>query len=228
VAVDFGDASDRALQVGGVVAAAFGARLRAIHAERFEPPPYFTMEQIERLESERQMAQSAANEHLARHAAKVSMQPTESIVLDEPPVEAILDAAAAADLIVVGTHGRRGPGRWWLGSVAERVVRAATIPVLVTRAATTAPGTVFDRVVLVHDGHDGREEARSCAERLAGIAGGSLVEAGPVAQCDVNVIHQATLVVMAARTDRPSWGVSDPVTRVLGGCQQPVLFIPVR
>jgi Universal stress protein family len=25
-----------------------------------------------------------------------------------------------ADLIVAGTHGRRGPGRWWLGSVAER------------------------------------------------------------------------------------------------------------
>ena len=53
VAVDFGDASARALAIGGVVASAFGARLRALHAERFEPPPYFTLEQIAGLEAER-------------------------------------------------------------------------------------------------------------------------------------------------------------------------------
>ena len=34
------------------------------------------------------------------------------------------------DLIVMGTHGRAGVDRWILGSVAERVVRASTIPVL--------------------------------------------------------------------------------------------------
>ncbi len=51
VAVDFGEASARALALAGVVASAFGARLRALHAERFEPPPYFTIEQIGRLEA---------------------------------------------------------------------------------------------------------------------------------------------------------------------------------
>jgi Universal stress protein family len=52
VAVDFGDASARALAIAGVVASAFDARLRALHAERFEPPPYFTIEQIARLEDD--------------------------------------------------------------------------------------------------------------------------------------------------------------------------------
>lgn len=52
VAVDFGDASVRALTTGGVVASAF----RALHAERFEPAPYFTLEQIARLEAERRAA----------------------------------------------------------------------------------------------------------------------------------------------------------------------------
>jgi nucleotide-binding universal stress UspA family protein len=37
------------------------------------------------------------------------------------------------DLIVVGTHGRRGFSRVALGSVAEHVVRTATVPVLTAR-----------------------------------------------------------------------------------------------
>jgi nucleotide-binding universal stress UspA family protein len=44
-----------------------------------------------------------------------------------------LAADLEADLVVVGTHGRRGMARALLGSVAEAVVRLATCPVLVTR-----------------------------------------------------------------------------------------------
>lgn len=40
-----------------------------------------------------------------------------------------------ADLIVVGTHGRRGVGRLLLGSGAEQVIRLAPTPVLVVRSA---------------------------------------------------------------------------------------------
>jgi nucleotide-binding universal stress UspA family protein len=54
--------------------------------------------------------------------------------IGSPAVE-ILELAeeAEADLIVVGTHGRRGVSRLVLGSVAERVVRHARLPVLVSR-----------------------------------------------------------------------------------------------
>jgi nucleotide-binding universal stress UspA family protein len=50
-----------------------------------------------------------------------------------------------ADLIVIGTHGRRGVGRLLLGSDAEQILRTATVPVLLVRApeamsaATSAP-----------------------------------------------------------------------------------------
>lgn len=44
-----------------------------------------------------------------------------------------------ADLIVLGTHGRRGVGRLFMGSDAENIVRAATIPVLLLRADPTSP-----------------------------------------------------------------------------------------
>jgi nucleotide-binding universal stress UspA family protein len=228
VGVDFGDASARALAIGGVAASAFGARLRALHAERFEPPPYFTLEQIAALEAERHQALAAATTYLTQFAAGASAYRVDAIVVDEPPVEAILHAATTADLLIVGTHGRRGPGRWWMGSVAERIVRAATIPVLVTRAAATPARGVFERLALVHDGEDVDQAARACAEHLAGVAHGSLIEGGPVTECEAGVLQQASLVVMAIRRGRPSWGITDSVAKVLGACQRPVLFIPVR
>ena len=51
------------------------------------------------------------------------------------PVETILDYATSvgADLVVMGTHGRRGLDRYLLGSTTERVVRLSSIPVLTVR-----------------------------------------------------------------------------------------------
>ena len=46
-----------------------------------------------------------------------------------------------ADLIVVGTHGRRGVRRMMLGSDAEQIVREAPVPVLVVRAPEAAVAT---------------------------------------------------------------------------------------
>jgi hypothetical protein len=43
--------------------------------------------------------------------------------------------ALAADLLVMGSHGRQGVRRFFLGSVAESVVRESPVPVLVVRTA---------------------------------------------------------------------------------------------
>ena len=43
-------------------------------------------------------------------------------------------------LVVMGTHGRRGFARVLLGSVAERVIRSSTVPVLTVHAGATEPG----------------------------------------------------------------------------------------
>ncbi|HEX7606066.1 MAG TPA: universal stress protein, partial [Usitatibacter sp.] len=50
--------------------------------------------------------------------------------------EQVIDQAKVwnADLIVIGTHGRRGVGRLMLGSDAEEIVRRAPVPVLLVRA----------------------------------------------------------------------------------------------
>ena len=48
-------------------------------------------------------------------------------------------ASWGAELIVLGTHGRRGVGRLFMGSDAENIVRRATVPVLLVRSDTAAP-----------------------------------------------------------------------------------------
>ncbi|MET3496618.1 universal stress protein [Variovorax boronicumulans] len=46
--------------------------------------------------------------------------------------------ASDADLIVIGTHGRRGIGRWVMGSSAEHILRMSPVPVLLVRAPDDA------------------------------------------------------------------------------------------
>jgi nucleotide-binding universal stress UspA family protein len=53
---------------------------------------------------------------------------------DRSPVQAILDAEREHDLVVMGTHGRRGFNRWMFGSVSEGALRRATKPFLVIRS----------------------------------------------------------------------------------------------
>ena len=38
------------------------------------------------------------------------------------------------DLIIIGTHGRSGVTRWVMGSVADKLLRSASVPVLMVRA----------------------------------------------------------------------------------------------
>ena len=56
------------------------------------------------------------------------------------PCDVIVEAAVQwpADLIVIGTHGRRGVNRMMLGSDAEQVARMAPVPVLLVRSAAKA------------------------------------------------------------------------------------------
>jgi nucleotide-binding universal stress UspA family protein len=69
--------------------------------------------------------------------------------------------ASAADLIVLGSHGRSAVARFLLGSVAEQVARHAPCPVLLVRGAEDGPK--LRRVIL---GVDGSDAAAGAAEWL--------------------------------------------------------------
>ena len=89
---------------------------------------------LTRVDQVREHRQAAAQELVQRgrrEGVKVQF-----LVWQGEPGEAILEAAAAeeADMIVLGSHGRGAIGRLLLGSVSERVVRQAVVPVVVVRA----------------------------------------------------------------------------------------------
>ncbi len=78
-------------------------------------------------------------EPLVRIAVKDLAQagiPVDPVVRLGDPASEILDATKRhdVDLLAMSTHGRSGPSRWVMGSVTEKVLRSATVPMLVVRS----------------------------------------------------------------------------------------------
>ena len=77
---------------------------------------------------------------------------SEVIVEDEPAAGIIAEAVRiGADAIVMGSHGRRGLQRLFLGSVAEHVVRHSPIPVLVVRELARKAAPACDAMMHIAD-----------------------------------------------------------------------------
>ena len=227
-AVDFGDASARAVSLAGlIVARCTAATLRLVHAEAVDAPAYFTAEQVESLERQRQRLREQATQFLSNFGRQHTSTPFSILVDDRPPVDAILRASASADLIVMGTHGRHGPKRWWLGSVAERVLREIVSPLLIVRGDAGQPvASTFDRVVVHASAPLVGEHALHYARSLASCFGGQVVDArhGPVEPA-LEAQH-ATLLVEAATQPRSSAWLSNYGEPLVRFCPVPILFVP--
>jgi nucleotide-binding universal stress UspA family protein len=80
-----------------------------------------------------------ARDYLESIATQVRTRgiPVRLVVSRDPAHEAITQYAETndVDLIVICSRGESGPSRWLMGSVADRVVRGATTPVLLVRAS---------------------------------------------------------------------------------------------
>lgn len=183
--VDFSDLSSLALKYAAAGARAFGSTLVVFHAQRFELPVYFTRSQIADLTRQHRAEQEKAKELLRLHVRRIlgtqaSQLPLKYDLADAHPVDAVLGAAKRhrADLIVMGTHGRGGAKRLWLGSVAENVIRQAGVPVFVVRQkqhefidtgdADTVPqlATILCPVNFTQAAQAGLEHAASLAQRF--------------------------------------------------------------
>ena len=106
-AVDFGDASGRAVALSGVIAERCHVpTFRLLHAETLDVPAYFTADQIETLELQRRNMRAQAERFLSAFGRQHTPRPFSTLVGDRSPVDAILQESADADLVVMGTHGR--------------------------------------------------------------------------------------------------------------------------
>lgn len=228
VPVDFGDASARALRVAGAVANQAGAELLLLHAEVLDVPPYFTADQLKALETERQAGRAKAREYLADFARGQGVGRFTSRIVEGLPTSAILEAAARAHLVVMGTHGRRGPARWWMGSVAERVIHESRTPVLVVRAGgSQAPEEIFRDPMLVSTVGTPDTDAVQAARSLAGLFGGEVSDRAARCEADLANARHASLVVVSTG-DRHGVLLGHPAEQWLRNCTLPMLFVPRR
>ena len=134
VPVDFSAGSLRALDLADWLAAQFNAVLVLVHVlDPIYTPGRFDSPRLRPLRAEaRQEAESKLGK-LAQDRTKESKRPMKHHVIDGVLPDAILAFAkkAKTDWIVMGSKGQTGVKRLLAGSVAERVVRHATCPVLI-------------------------------------------------------------------------------------------------
>jgi nucleotide-binding universal stress UspA family protein len=143
IPVDFSETAAAAADYGCDLALRLGARVTLLHV--FSPGIIATPDAVFAPTPEELRAlANAARTHLLSMAEKLAR---EGLAVDcvavegAVPAETIGDIAERdqADLIVMGTHGRRGVTHLFLGSVAEQLMRHAPCPVLtVSRACVQA------------------------------------------------------------------------------------------
>jgi len=139
VPTDFGEAADAALTYGRELAGRFGATLHVLHVAENVYVATFGAETCAAMAPnlQRDLEQSARLklDELVIDSDR-SGPPTRPVVMTAAsPAYAIIDYARenGIDLIVMGTHGRGALAHLLMGSVAERVVRLASCPVLTVR-----------------------------------------------------------------------------------------------
>jgi nucleotide-binding universal stress UspA family protein len=197
VPVDFSDCSTAALEHAAWLAGKLGAAIHVLHC--WEMPSILGGAAEH---AYRGAMEGFADTSLAALAAKMHLQGIEAETFSVElgaPAKTIVEIARKAhhDLIVMGTHGRTGLDRAWLGSVAEKVVRCAPCPVLSLHGAT---GVRPVRKVLVPvDYSDGSARALQYATGLAERLGAAL----EVVHVWDRPSYVSTEVLVRTHADRP-------------------------
>jgi nucleotide-binding universal stress UspA family protein len=136
VPIDLGDHAQEVLDYAAALAGKLDAKLHVRHAVSWpligaEIPAVVTDQAMNDIVG---LHRKHLEQLVASYAGKVAIASTE--VQTGDPRTLIVETAAQlhADLIVMGTHGRRGVSRLLIGSVAEQVARTAPCPVLLVRS----------------------------------------------------------------------------------------------
>ena len=173
--ISFDKGSLAALDLAKHLAAQNDAELDVLHVRTMFgiPARRGVATEVESEQSARLQLEEIARKHLANCRYNLSTFAGEAAqkVID-------LQLTTGADLIVMGTHGRRGAPRFFLGSVADRVVREAGCPVLTTKVARTASLATTRyatrRILCPLDFEESSLKALDLASRMAGQNGAEM------------------------------------------------------
>jgi nucleotide-binding universal stress UspA family protein len=141
---DFSECAEQARALAVELARALGAELILLHVAVEAAPfreGFMSTRELERFfEDQREWAEQALEERAAE--ARGHGVPTLARVVTGAPVKEIVETARreGATLIVMGTHGRSALERFFLGGVADKVIRTATCAVVTQREAEERKG----------------------------------------------------------------------------------------
>lgn len=142
VAIDFSNATPGVLEMATRLAKSFGASLELFHV--IEPEPSytaygFTPDEFPAMNAFQEEAKRRATRKLSEMlvAVQAGVPNTTSKLVEGSPLHALLAHVkqCGADCVVLGSHGHGVIASLLLGSVAEGMVRKATVPTLVVPAA---------------------------------------------------------------------------------------------
>ena len=174
---DFSDCANAALKDAVAFARRVGAELHLLHVVvMFSDDPNRSDHVYSGIESIYQRLQLQASEEMERlveeRPGNLEVRKAQRRGLAAGP--AIVEYAAEhdIDLILIGTHGRRGLRRWLLGSVAEEVVRTAECPVVTVRGEETDRSlAAIERIIVPFDFSSDSQRALETALELAALQG---------------------------------------------------------
>ena len=168
-ATDFSTAATHALRSAADLAARLGARLSVVHV--VPPAPMFSY-----AGPPADQAIENVRDRLHDEIATLCVETAAILREGAPAVEIVRTArAVAADLVVVGSHGRRGARHALLGSVAEAVARMSPVPVL-----TVHPWRFEDRSEAARELADATAHLRAAAPAVIAVSREALVVAAEV------------------------------------------------
>lgn len=208
VPLDGSPLAEQAIPVAVAIAERARCKLKLVLVHQpllaIEPGPAFTKIELAMQKANRDYLRSVAAPLRERLGRLLS-----SAVLEGPVVQTLARYARelGSDLLVMTTHGRGGIRRAWLGSVADRLIRTAEVPILVMRPTgprTPAPSPELKEMLLPLDGSPLAEAVLEPAVALARLW-----------DAEISLVQVVRPVVLTSDPPLPfPTGYSDQVTRI--------------
>ncbi|NJD55169.1 MAG: universal stress protein [Nitrospirae bacterium] len=145
-----------------------GGKLIMVHAVYFDTEEYGIAP--EQLEKRMKIGEKACIQSKEKISSEFGID-VQSLLCEGDPPDVILDVAQGkkADLIVLGTYGRRGLNRLLMGSVTSRIIVDAPTDVLVVKKACTECTGEYANILVPYDGSDFSKRALTRASQISKV-----------------------------------------------------------
>ncbi len=222
VATDFSTTADAAETLAFRLARSLRAKLHVVHVRVILEDPLMAEER--QLEIAELVASSDHERETALAEGRTDVEEIDvetHLVRSISAAEAITELASdqSCDLVVMGTHGRRGIKHFLLGSVAENVVRSVKMPVLTVRPDCRLFDESPTRILVAHDFSDQSARAVQVAGAWAARFGSEITllhVVEPVVYPEFYSINVVSDDVMTRLRDRATEALDDSSEELLG------------